>query len=129
MVVVFPAPLCPRKETTWFSWRLRLSLSRASLLPVLYTLVSLSIHTTNGRWLGSSSMPRISSGVGGEMRKGEISGVVSLKYKNKSLTHYDFRFSFNSTLSYLIILWSLTCLHTHTHILFRMVKRVIRHRA
>lgn len=61
IVVVFPAPLCPRKDTTWFSWRLRLSLFRASLLPVLYTLVSLSIHTTNGRWLGSSSMPLISS--------------------------------------------------------------------
>jgi len=62
MVVVFPAPLCPRKETTWFSWRFRLSLLRASLLPFLYTLVSLSIQTTRGKWLGSSSMPRISSG-------------------------------------------------------------------
>lgn len=63
IVVVLPAPLCPRKETTWFSWRLRLSLSSASLLPVLYTLVSLSMHTTSGRWLGSSSMPRISSAI------------------------------------------------------------------
>lgn len=35
MVVVLPAPLCPRKETTWFSCRFRLRLLRASLLPVL----------------------------------------------------------------------------------------------
>lgn len=115
MVVVLPAPLCPRKETTWFSWRLRLSLLRASLLPVLYTLVSLSIHTTSGKWFGSSSMPRISSGV--TMRKWEINGVQKIfKYKNRyketstflSLSYFT---SCLSALSHLITLWSHTDLY------------------
>lgn len=74
IVVVLPAPLCPKKETTWFSWRFRLRLLRASLLPVLYTFVSLSIQTTKGRWLGSSSMPRISSAV--PRRKGEVNNAL-----------------------------------------------------
>lgn len=78
IVVVLPAPLCPRKETTWFSWRFRLSLSSASLLPVLYTLVSLSMHTTSGRWLGSSSMPRISSAIHREERWINIPNISAL---------------------------------------------------
>lgn len=127
MVVVFPAPLCPRKETTWFSWRLRLSLLRASLLPVLYTLVSLSIHTTSGRWLGSSSMPRISSGVGGEMRKGEISGVgryfLNIKIDIKKLPPLSLTMILVLVLIALSLTWSfcghlharLECVRSHTH--------------